>query len=963
VNTDFENRQASLQQKDGFLKCSEWFLVALTLSTVVLVYPLRLSEEWQRQLFGGLVFSENPLHKHLWSIIEAYVNFYHSPLILKGALAGILILALVAVAAIRQVLAPVNRIGKAVQGCQTQGRKWLCLILFLAWSLASVFWSPTPRLSGSCAWWLVVYMVFWYILMRRGFSHAEKNRLIKLFLLLGIPVLLIIFLQAFPVFAELTYSVFHRFEDKRNRFGSLLGHNSAAASFLLMTWFPVMAGMLKSESRLFRSTCLVYLSGCLVAFVILQTRAIWLMAPVLCFLFMRSSFRHSGLRFKSAWISTLFLAVIALVILSQVIRHPSNPFYVRTDTLAERLGDISPSGIAGDSRLRLNLISMRLVPQHPIRGHGLHAYQYIYPKEQGWYFRTHPDSGLNQTIARSHMAHNEYLQLLIDHGLIGLILLIWIFRDILYVGLGRKKALSGSDRIIQESFGCSSLAVALHAFVDFPFHVPQLLVTGMIVSAAWAGGVDPEPSGDSRGEPEALAGQDDPDQVVFLSSKFRLEPFARLLFSFILAGLVPVAAVPFVKCLKSDIGYARGTAHLNQFYMSTGQMTAEERAHSLNKSIHYFNRSIQILPTQYLSMLKAADAHLQLGRLYHAQARFDPSMKKMASDEFFEALEMVDRAGKGLDYHGIYYQRGLIARELHKLDPSLDFDEVYIRQMRQSLNYCPVHTLSAYLLAEFMTGLPGVDPGEINRLRQHILKNDPALFINRYLHMAHRFVADRRFNAAALAREQILSVDPENPIWIVDAARANLLDGNLERAAALIRLIEQKYPEAMYLYGGGLIRTALTPGIDGMEFLIQLSNSRTEEAEERAFFRAIELEAIDRTDQYQYAEQVAFERPALVNPEEWEIMVREIRPYVLLYYFREPGSAREALNLIIQDDRTPSVEVLLDGVYIGLSMDDFFLAQECLDQARSMDPDHPALDELGRRIQLNQELKRPGDGE
>ena len=96
-----------------------------------------------------------------------------------------------------------------------------------------------------------------------------------------------------------------------------------------------------------------------------------------------------------------------------------------------------------------------------IENSGLYAFQYVYPKRQGAYFLTHPDSRLNQTILRSeHGPHNEYLQVLIDQGAVGLGLMIWMLAELaLNRGWRRRKELSGPARLLHEAFGWSALSL------------------------------------------------------------------------------------------------------------------------------------------------------------------------------------------------------------------------------------------------------------------------------------------------------------------------------------------------------------------------------------------------------------------------------------------------------------------------------------------------------------------------
>jgi O-antigen ligase len=87
----------------------------------------------------------------------------------------------------------------------------------------------------------------------------------------------------------------------------------------------------------------------------------------------------------------------------------------------------------------------------------------------------------------SKRAHNDYLELLANQGLIGFTLLglaILLLMIKLYQGLSKslnskKKALQG----LQIASFCSSLAILLHSLADFNFHLPVNVVYFYLIIA------------------------------------------------------------------------------------------------------------------------------------------------------------------------------------------------------------------------------------------------------------------------------------------------------------------------------------------------------------------------------------------------------------------------------------------------------------------------------------------------
>jgi O-antigen ligase len=113
-------------------------------------------------------------------------------------------------------------------------------------------------------------------------------------------------------------------------------------------------------------------------------------------------------------------------------------------------------------RITIMRDGMRMFVQHPVIGWGLNTFQVVYPSFRSFY----TDLSVNQ-------AHNDYLQVLIETGIIGFLIMIG-FIVLLY-----RNALRRLDHwrsrplhalVLGSLVGCTGILV--HSLVDFNMHIP-----------------------------------------------------------------------------------------------------------------------------------------------------------------------------------------------------------------------------------------------------------------------------------------------------------------------------------------------------------------------------------------------------------------------------------------------------------------------------------------------------------
>ena len=157
-----------------------------------------------------------------------------------------------------------------------------------------------------------------------------------------------------------------------------------------------------------------------------------------------SRIRH---RAKSFAAIGVIVAVLAVLIV-----------WVGSDPVVHRLTDMKDA-----SRLSIYRDTFRMWWSKPVVGHGAGTFDLVYPTYQSFV----TDSLINH-------AHNDYLELLSETGLIGMGLIVWFLVNA-YRNAGQNIRLGsrspGSAALIAVLAGITGLLV--HSLVDFNFHIPS----------------------------------------------------------------------------------------------------------------------------------------------------------------------------------------------------------------------------------------------------------------------------------------------------------------------------------------------------------------------------------------------------------------------------------------------------------------------------------------------------------
>lgn len=131
--------------------------------------------------------------------------------------------------------------------------------------------------------------------------------------------------------------------------------------------------------------------------------------------------------------------------------------------LSRRIATVGPhSELGSDIRTSINRDGLRMFEKKPVLGWGLGAFPVVYPKFRSFY-----------TNFFVNEAHDDYLQLLVETGAAGFVLMLW------FVAIAYRNAIKKIGDWTLEINGATSLAcllgmtgILVHSAVDFNLQIP-----------------------------------------------------------------------------------------------------------------------------------------------------------------------------------------------------------------------------------------------------------------------------------------------------------------------------------------------------------------------------------------------------------------------------------------------------------------------------------------------------------
>lgn len=249
-------------------------------------------------------------------------------------------------------------------------------------------------------------------------------------------------------------------------------NRNVLASFLVFT-MPVSAGFLfeKISKKLKIMVGLVGIIT-LIALIYTRTRGAWVgFIGAMAFFAGAKLMAEGGMKkiFKRLFSKKSLIIISLMVIcLGLLIRYD----YRRPGSFTEKFLSIADlKDPATRHRFVMWHTGIDIIKEHPLLGTGMGTFKEIYPKYQSKYLRT---KKYGRFEGLSRFAHNDYLEITANTGILGLGTFLWLIVTLYWTGLKRLKQISESKYspnlliIILSSL----TAVLIHSFFHYSFYLP-----------------------------------------------------------------------------------------------------------------------------------------------------------------------------------------------------------------------------------------------------------------------------------------------------------------------------------------------------------------------------------------------------------------------------------------------------------------------------------------------------------
>lgn len=240
-------------------------------------------------------------------------------------------------------------------------------------------------------------------------------------------------------------------------FGPFANHNHFAGCMELLIGLPIsliVANSIRREERIFYGFLAVVI-GITILFSLSRGGMISLFVELLFIVFLSSRLHRKGNQPNpSVWARATVVAVLVVTIFAGAIWIGADPVVNRV------VGDGQET--FSSSRTWIWKDAWRVFMTYPISGAGMGAFQTVYPHRSDY-------DGIYGYVAQ---AHNDYLQVLADGGIIGGVLALWficvVLRDVVRGMQARDPLIAG----LALGSGAGIVGLLTHSLLDFNLQLP-----------------------------------------------------------------------------------------------------------------------------------------------------------------------------------------------------------------------------------------------------------------------------------------------------------------------------------------------------------------------------------------------------------------------------------------------------------------------------------------------------------
>jgi len=297
------------------------------------------------------------------------------------------------------------------------------VLSFIIICVLSIIWSDTPFISLKELPLFLAGPLLYFVIVNNIFNEQQINRIIGAVIIVG---------TLFGIYGIFQYNgidfSFWIGNYGRGKVFGLFGNAGYFAEYLILPLPIAISLFLVSKNKIIKLLLLIGILAISSAIVFTFTRTPYLSIVFslifMLFLFLISRGKEFFTDNKKIFI-VIFLAILIIVSLI-VVPNPLN----KPDTVISKIKNKTSinkltQGFSIQRRIATWKSCILLIKDHPLLGSGIGTFKYNSLKYQAKFF----DQGENRSLypyGIAEKAHNEYLQLWAELGVIGFIIFIWL---------------------------------------------------------------------------------------------------------------------------------------------------------------------------------------------------------------------------------------------------------------------------------------------------------------------------------------------------------------------------------------------------------------------------------------------------------------------------------------------------------------------------------------------------------
>jgi len=367
----------------------------------------------------------------------------------------------------------------------------LPIAVFTAVAGFSVVYAPS-RYNTAMEFARLLTLVAFFLISLNVFLDEKQTRVALYALFLsGLAVAILSLLQLAGVLSWL----FPVWPGNPQRMYCTFGNDSGVAGYLLPI-LPIGIGLfLTSKSGRSKCVCFAGTAGIAYAILACQTRGVWLGSfAALAFLLLNMMRRGKLRRILSAHKGYIILAMVLIAVFMGVqFKFPeASTDEIDTWTRIESAFTIDQVGV--NLRAVFWGAALLMAADSPVFGLGLGSYKYYSQLYQGKLMAAlGPMSRLQPNELDTAAAHNDYLQLASELGVVGVAVLAWcVFVFWRSVRRRLRRPMDAGSCCIFLSCLSGLIGTAVFAATNFPFHVVTHALVFMFLVAVVVSAAEPE---------------------------------------------------------------------------------------------------------------------------------------------------------------------------------------------------------------------------------------------------------------------------------------------------------------------------------------------------------------------------------------------------------------------------------------------------------------------------------------